>query len=172
MMSIARRLAADRSGSAAAEMALALPLLLLLLFGTFEVGYYFMSEHVVQKAVRDAARYAARLPMSSYPACVPTADAEAQIQRVARAGDPDGDWDDDGTPDKRLQGWNADTMTTVTLTCLPVGTYTGIYRDFAVGVPVVTVAAQIPYPTLFGAIGLGSATLTLNAQSQAAVAGA
>lgn len=172
MMSPVRHLAADRTGSAAAEMALALPLLLLLLFGTFELGYYFMSEHVVQKSVRDAARYAARLPMTSYPSCTPTSDAETRIQRVARAGDPDGDWDDDGTPDQRLQGWGADTMTTVTLACDTSGTYAGIYSDFPTGVPVITVSAAVPYPTLFGSIGLGSATLTLNAQSQAAVAGA
>ena len=172
MMRRGRRLASDRTGSAAAEMALVLPLMLLLLFGTFDLGYYFLSEHVVQKSVRDAARYAARLPMTSYPACTPTPDAEAQIQRLARAGDPDGDWDNDGTPDQRLHGWDADDMTTVTLTCDTTGTYAGIYSDFPTGVPVVTVSAQVPYPTLFSTLGLGTATLTLNAQSQAAVAGA
>ncbi|HEU4704714.1 MAG TPA: TadE/TadG family type IV pilus assembly protein, partial [Sphingomicrobium sp.] len=130
------RLAADRAGSAAAELALALPLLLILMFGSFEMGYYFLSEHVVQKSVRDAARYASRLPMSSYPSCVPTAAAQTEIQRVAKAGDPDGDSNNDGTQDKRLEGWTADTMTTVTVTCDTSGTYTGIYTDFPQGVPI------------------------------------
>ena len=59
-MRTVRRLAADRAGSAAAEMALVLPLLLVIMFGTFELGHFFYSEHIVQKAVRDAARYASR----------------------------------------------------------------------------------------------------------------
>ncbi|MBA3511797.1 TadE/TadG family type IV pilus assembly protein [Sphingomonas sp.] len=166
------RLAADRAGSAAAELALALPLLLILMFGSFEVGYYFLSEHVVQKSVRDAARYASRLPMTSYPGCAPSATALTQIQRVAKAGDPDGDADGDGTQDKRLEGWTADTMTTVRVTCDTSGTYTGIYSELAQGVPVVTVIAQVPYNSLFGALGIVDPSLVLNAQSQSAVFGA
>ena len=172
MMRSPSRLAADRAGSAAAEMALALPLLLILMFGSFEMGYYFLSEHVVQKSVRDAARYASRLPMTSYPACTPTAAALAEIQRVAKAGDPDGDFDGNGTQDKRLEGWTADTMTTVTVTCDTSGTYTGIYTAYAQGVPTVTVTAQVPYNSLFGTLGIGDPSLMLNARSQSAVFGA
>ncbi len=167
-MMILRRLAADRAGSSAAEMALVMPLLLVLMFGTFELGHYFLSEHVVQKAVRDAARYAARLPLASYTGCPATvADPTlTRIQKVARTGLPDGTV-------QRLQGWSADTMTTVTLTCTPTGTpYTGIYTAFPTGVPVVTVSASVPYPTLFGALGLGNPSLQLNAASQSAVYGA
>ena len=38
-----------RTGAAAAEMALVLPLLLMILFGSFEVGNYFLSAHIVQQ---------------------------------------------------------------------------------------------------------------------------
>src|SRR5215208_1871912 len=108
---------ADRSGSAAAEMALVVPLLLVLMCGSLELGNYFLSEHVVQKAVRDAARFGARLPMTSYPSCtVPSAGgAEQQIRNVARTGDPAGT-----TP--RLFGW-ADGNTTVTIACPGTGSY-------------------------------------------------
>lgn len=162
-----RRLAADRAGSSAAEMALVMPLLLIMMFGTFELGHYFLSEHVVQKAVRDAARYAARLPLASYTGCPPNVvdPALTRIQKVARTGLPDGTV-------QRLQGWSADTMTTVTLTCTPTGTYTGIYLQFPTGVPVVTVTATVPYPSLFGTLGLGNPSLMLNAASQSAVYGA
>jgi Flp pilus assembly protein TadG len=158
----------DRSGAAAAEMALVLPLMLILVFGTFELGYYFLSEHVVDKAVRDASRYAARLPLSDYPSCTsvdPT--AEQQIQRLARTGDPDG-------TTARLGGWTADSMTTVAVSCPGTGSYAnaGIYTDFPDGAPIVTVTAAVPYNTLFGLLGLGKATLTLNASQQAAVIGA
>lgn len=158
----------DRSGAAAAEMALVLPILLILIFGSVEVGYYFLSEHVVDKAVRDASRYAARLPLADYPNCTSVdATAEQQIQRLARTGDPAGTI-------ARLGGWTADNMTTVTISCPGTGTYAngGIYTDFPNGAPVVTVSAAVPYTTLFGLLGIGAATLTLNASQQAAVVGA
>jgi Flp pilus assembly protein TadG len=158
-------LVADRAGNAAAEMALVLPLLLVLMFGTFELGHYFYSEHIVQKAVRDAARYASRLPITNYPACVPTAGAEQQIRRVARTGAPD------GSTSARLRGWTADSMTTVTVVCDTSGTYAGIYTvyPFPDGVPTVTVAATVPYMSLFGALGLGNPSLNMRAESEAAV---
>lgn len=164
MMGMFRRLAADDGAAAAAEMALVTPLLLVLMFGSFELGNYFLSEHVVQKGVRDAARYASRLPISDYPSCTPTSDAELRIQRVARTGAPDG-------TALRLRGWSADTMTSVTLTCDTSGTHTGIYTvyPFPDGVPTITVAASVPYPSVLAAIGFGSSSLTLNAQSQAAI---
>ena len=161
---------ADRDGSAAVEMALVLPFLLVLMCGAVEAGNYFLSEHAVDKAVRDAARYAARLPMTDYTGCsVPSAGAaEQQTQRVARFGDPD------GTGNARLVGWTADSMTTVTIACDDTSSYgtAGLYTDFPNGAPVVTVSASVPYKTFFGVLGLGAATLNLNAQSQAAVIGA
>jgi len=161
----------DRTGSAAAEMALCLPLLLVLIFGAFELGDYFLSEHVVQKSVRDAARYAARLPMTNYD-CVSSAvdtTAAQQIRNVARTGDPSG-------TSARLRGW-VDGNTTVSLSCdstAAVYVNKGIYNEFPNGgaVPRVTVSAVVPYTNLFGAIGLGSTNLNVNAQSQAAVIGA
>lgn len=163
-MGILRRLVADNGASAAAEMALVTPLLLIVMFGSFELGNYFLSEHVVQKGVRDAARYASRLPISDYPACTPTSSAEQRIQRVARTGRPDG-------TALRLRGWTADTMTAVTLRCDTSGTHTGIYTvyPFPDGVPTITVAASVPYPSVLAAIGFGNSSLTLNAQSHAAI---
>ena len=158
----------DQRGSAAAELALSVPLLLVLMFSTFELGNYFLSEHVVQKSVRDAARYGARLAMTNYPSCtVPSGGtAEQQIKNVARTGDPNG-------TTARLRGW-VDANTVVTMSCPGTGTYAnaGIYSDFPNGAPVITVTATVPYTTLFGALGLGATTINLNAQSQAAVIGA
>jgi Flp pilus assembly protein TadG len=160
----------DRNGTAGVEMALVLPLLLVLMFGSFELGNYFLSEHVVDKAVRDAARYAARLPLADYSSCsVPSGEAaEQQTQRVARFGDPS------GSGAARLVDWTADSMTTVTISCDTTSSYGtgGIYADFPDGAPVVTVSTTVPYNTLFGMLGLGAVTLDLNARSQAAVIGA
>ena len=147
-------------------MALLAPFLVLLMVGAVDVGNYLLSEHAVQKGVRDAARYASRLPITDYPGCVPTASTESQIQKVARTGEPDG-------TTGRVVGWTNDTMTDVNVVCSPVGTYTGIYSvyPFPNGVPVITVSAAVPYESLFGVIGLGSLSLTLNAESQSAVFG-
>lgn len=165
MMGIFRNLASDRKGAAAAEMALVMPLLLVLMLGSFELGNYFLSEHVVQKAVRDAARYAGRLPLTSYPACSPTSAAQANIQRLARTGTPD------AGGAVRLYGWDDDSTVTVNVVCDTSGTYTGVFTGFPNGVPVVKVSAQVPYPPLFGVLGLSSSTLELNAESQSAVFG-
>ena len=46
----------DTRANAAVEMALVAPLLLAILFGSVELGNYFMNEHELIKAVRDGAR--------------------------------------------------------------------------------------------------------------------
>jgi Flp pilus assembly protein TadG len=159
-------------------MALTMPILLVLMLGSFELGNYFLSEHVVQKGVRDAARYAARLKLVEDDGTVnfsctgPTlgAGAEQNIQRVARTGDPAG-------TTTRLRGWTSDAMTTVTLTCdtnagdpyVNHGVFNGYPNSGAV--PIITVSATVPYTTFFGMLGIGALTRNLNAQSQSAVIG-
>lgn len=173
MMSIFNRLFRDCAGSAAAEIILVVPIFVALMFGSFELGHFYASEHVVQKAVRDAARYAGRLSITNYDCGAGTvnATAAAQIKSIARRGVPT------GTPSSRLDGWTSDAMTTVSLACQSSTTLSyvnkGLYKEFPGGaVPVVTVSAAVPYPTLFGTLGLGNATLQLNAASQSAVYGA
>lgn len=167
MMTGSRRIFPDCRGNAAAELALALPILLLLLFGSFELGNYFLSEHVVQKSVRDASRYAARLSIApNYTGCGVSADASQRIRNVARTGDP-------GGTTARLRDWS-DEDTNVSISCDTTSSYAtgGVYTNFPNGAPVITVTATVPYNTLFGAAGLGPTTLNLNAESQAAVIGA
>ena len=166
MMRALLRLARDNSAAAAAEMAMTLPVLMALTYAAFEMGNYFLTEHVVQKAARDAARYAARLPWTSYPSCVPTSAAEQQIRRVARSGLPT------GTAANRIYTWTADNMTTVTLVCDTSGTYTGVFKDFPNGAPVITVTSTVPYGSLWGNLGFGSLNLNVYGRSQAAVFGA
>src|SRR5687768_3608606 len=75
----------NRSGAAAAEMALVAPLLVTIMFGSLEIGKYFWDEHLVVKAVRDGARYAARQNFATMP-CNGTATNETQIQNLVRYG--------------------------------------------------------------------------------------
>jgi len=159
MMRSVLRLLTDRNGASAVEMAFVTPLLLALMLGTFELGHFFLSEHVVQKAARDAARYAARLPMSSYPSCTPTSAALLQIQKVARTGSPAGTV-------QRLEGWTSDTMTTVAMSCDTSGTYTGVFAENPQGAPTITVTSTVPYMSLWGLLGFNTTSLVLSARSQ------
>lgn len=160
---------AERSGTAAAEMALVTPLLLGLMFGCFELGNYFLSEHAVVKAVRDGARYASRLDISNYSCPLvgngTITSGSTEIQNVTRTGTTD------ASASPRLYHWTSNTTVTIKVTCASATTYTGIYKDAPEQIPVVTVSATVAYPSLFSQIGLSDTDLTLNAQSQAPVMG-
>lgn len=157
------------SGAAAAEMALMLPLLVLLLFGGAEMGYYFYCEHQVVKGVRDGARYAGRqsfaaLNCNGGAASTVPADIESNIKELTRTGLISG-----GTP--RVPGWGSDPDdVTVTVTCPATAIKTGIYSG-ADNAPQVNVVASVSYPSLFDGVGLIDSTYTLNASQQAAVMG-
>jgi Flp pilus assembly protein TadG len=155
----------DRA-SAATEMALSLPIMFALLFGSMELGNYFLSEHKVVKAVRDGARYAARRPFTDYDAaCTPSADVVDDTRNVTRTGTIDGT----GTP--RMASWTDAGSISVIGACDATGVYTGIYAASPIATPVVTVAATVQYTPVLGQLGLTDTTLTLNASSQAAVTG-
>ena len=58
-------------------------------------------------------------------------------------------------------------MTTVTSPVTQPGPTLAIYVDFpTASAPKVRSTASVPYPTLFGALGISSATLKLNAASE------
>lgn len=169
----------DCRGAAAAEMALVLPLLLIILFGSIELGNYFMNEHSLVKAVRDGARFAARQSFTNYSGCT------------------DVDEDNVVTPTQNVvvYGYLNSTGTVLTpnittddvdvsVSCTPTAgseEMLGIYRsrfgstcDGATAngcAQVVTVTAQVTYLPILAAFGFTGAGMHLNASSQAAVTG-
>ena len=165
----------DERGAAAAEMALMLPLLVVLLFVTFAGGYFLWNEHKVVKGVRDGARYAGRLDFTKYT-CPATVDAatETSIKNVTRTGFPSADNPNvTGTDDPTIRGWtNTAPCVTVTLSCETRG---GLYAANSGNAPVITVSASVPYPDspLSGLVAvLGFDTdINLNAQAESPVMG-
>ncbi|KFG89641.1 TadE family protein [Sphingobium herbicidovorans NBRC 16415] len=159
-------------------MALVTPLLIILMFGSFELGNYFLSEHVVVKAVRDGARYASRLNLSNFDCSSASSDntladaaIEENIQNLVRTGLIDIDEDEEA----RLRGWSDGSDIHVEYDCVAVDEadppYSGIYAglDF---VPVVHVEVRgLDYTSLFNDLGFTSSTITLNAEAQSAVMG-
>jgi len=170
---MSQSLALDRRGSAAAEMALVLPLLLVILYGAIELGNYFRSEHILLKGVRDGAVYAARqeIPVN-YDCSTGTPIVPAGIvnetKTLVRTGALSGGSD-------LLPMWSDGSTTfTITVDCRTAAGGTdlaGLYSVNGNRVPVLTVNAELPYSSLFGTLGLGSPDLRLRAQEQAAAYG-
>jgi Flp pilus assembly protein TadG len=158
-------------------MAMIAPMLIALLFGSMELGHYFWNEHVLIKSVRDGARYAARQGMANYfttaSGCVttPPSALESKIKNLVRTGSIG-----DGGGSK-LSYWTDPDTIEITVACSATsggqdmtGIYNGMtYAGAAVGAPVVTITATVPYETLFG-MEFGSG-YSLPASQQAAVTG-
>ena len=155
----------EQSGAAAAEMALVAPLLMLIMFGSMELGHYFYSEHVVVKAARDGARFASRQPFSKFTCSTVDSTVETNTKNLTRTETIDGS----GTP--RLGGWIQNSTVNVSVRCDNTGTYSAIYEGMTGGIPVVKVTATVPYSSLFKVIGFNSATLNVQAASEAPVMG-
>ncbi|WP_242122927.1 TadE/TadG family type IV pilus assembly protein [Sphingobium sp. Sx8-8] len=161
-----RLLRCNRAG-AAAEMVLVTPFLIILMFGSFELGNYFLSEHVVAKAVRDGARYASRQPFTNFtcPSSV-NSTIVTNTQNLTRTGQVASG----GTA--RLVGWTTPATVSVTMSCTTItgGNYSGIYKGMT-NVPKVKVSAIVPYSSLFNNLGFTSRTLNLVSESEATVQG-
>lgn len=165
------RFARETKATAAAEFALLVPMLVILLFGGAEAGHFVWTQHKLVEAVRDGARYASRLSVESV--CDEAFD-DTDIILLTRTGQLA------STAAKPVvPGWNNAAQVDVKIDCNAF-VNTGIYADLGdldengtldAG-PVVTVqAVNVPYPSLFsGLAGLGTG-IKLSAKSSAAVIG-
>lgn len=152
----------DLRGAAASEMALVLPLLLVLMLAGFEAGHFFYTEHKVIKAVREGARYAGRLPFNIYDCDSGSVGMADEIREVTRTGLAN------GTGTNRISGFSDEDIT-IELSCN--GDFTqGLYTKVG-SAPRVRVAATVGYPSLFGALGFTDEGTTVSAAAQAAVMG-
>lgn len=175
------RLARDTRASAAVEMALALPILMALFFGSVELGNYFQSQHVLVKGLRDGAVFVARQDISKFNCTTRAIDsgvvteAKKLIQKSVL----------DNAADDRLPLWaNTTTYEFIILSCDPnvitgkdsggnniTQSLTGIYAANGNRVPVVRIKVSMPYRLLMSGWGLTPISLKLNAEQQAVVMG-
>jgi Flp pilus assembly protein TadG len=179
-----QRFLIDAKGNAAAELAMVIPLMLTLMFGSLELGNLFLDEHALTKQVRDGARFASRLELSSTYDCsggdiFAASDYDTQIINVTKNGAVTGT----GTP-RWTSYWdrtcdNGKPVVEVTTRCVPktaIDTdddgHTGIYTSLAgTDIPVVKVTANVQYRSVLSAIGIDATNVCLSAESEAAVAG-
>lgn len=162
-----RRSLAGDSGTASVEFALVLPLLLILLFGGMEAGHFVWTQHKLAEAVRDGARYAARLPITELcngTTRVMTSDTENRIKLMTRTGQVA----NSNAPPK-VPGWT-DAEVVVEPNCGQFVT-TGFYAAYAAdyggaGGPVIAVSATgVAYPSMFNGLGIINPTASLTASS-------
>jgi Flp pilus assembly protein TadG len=149
----------DERGAAASEMALMLPLLLVLMFAPMEMGNFFWSQHKVTKGVRDAARFAARQPFSTMVCDEEIADD--RIKNLARTGQLNG-------TSSTISGWVNDDIT-VTVICDDTFS-SGIYNGRG-SAPIIRVETTLNYPSLFQTLGFDTTEIEMTAFSEAAGTG-
>ena len=153
-----------------------LPALVMLMFGGFEAGNFVWTQHKLVKAVREGARYAARLPVETYcdgaTAQFDTnPDAEADIKAVTLTGKLPAEGGQTA-----VLGMTADQIT-VTPACAAyaageTGSGTGIYSDLGNGGPVITVSVSgVGYPSLFAQLAGLDGSINMAAKASAPVIG-
>ena len=160
-------LVAARNGPAAVEFAMVLPLMLLLLFAGIEVGRLLTDFHAVNKSVRDAARYLARVelncpgvtpssgPLAGYIADGGDATIARNLAMTGAAANPA------GPADYLLRYWTDASTVSTTITCISnTGQYEGVFLDTPL-VPQITMTAAVPFNFLWGSLFLGSSGVTM-----------
>ncbi|TDI62056.1 MAG: pilus assembly protein [Alphaproteobacteria bacterium] len=122
------RLWTNRRGNAAVEMALLMPILMVMFAGITEIGYAFYQASALERGLRAGATYASRveLPMS--------ADAKTITENLVKSASMD------GALGVSASNWEADGATfTITVTDRDVGSVT---------VSVIKLEAQVPFSPL------------------------
>ena len=157
-----RRFASNKSGAAAAEFVLALPIMLALMFDAMEAGHIFWTQHKIIKSVHDDACFASRLDVGLL--CAGDAQTLTNIRNVTATGQVAAG----GLP--KVPGWNPANVN-VTVSCDSF-VDTGIYSDLGERGPLVTVSsAAVPYPSILASLGFIDGSFNLSAQSSSAVMG-
>jgi hypothetical protein len=151
-------LPSDEEGSALIEGAVVVPVLCVVLFGIYEFSWFFYQQHVISTGLRDAARYAARLPAACNPSSPEWPSVEAFAKNLATTGSING-----GAA--RVAGW---TSAAIRLDCRGIQNPTearGLsgYRAGPV-ILVITASTHFREPTLglFGLLGLPSPTISVS----------
>lgn len=154
MMRRRRDFLRKRDGAALVEFALVAPLLVFLMCGLAEFANAMRQYHVMEKGVRDAGRYVARVPMNN---CTIPAAAVTSAQNLALTGQTAG-----GA--FLLSTWTDPASVAVAVaTC--VDNSAGTYRG-RVQFPVIEVTATAPYVDLglLDVLGLGPIQLSVSHQ--------
>jgi Flp pilus assembly protein TadG len=148
---VALRAWRDERGAAAVEAAAALPFLVALGAGLFELGGAFYNYELMQTGIRDGARYLARVADPAATAAVTAAKNLAVTGTIGATGAA------------RVKGWQTSHIqVTYVQTANPADATTGL-RQYRGGANLTTIrmASAMPYPGLglLSAFNLGAITI-------------
>jgi Flp pilus assembly protein TadG len=153
MLAISKRFGLNRSGAAAVEFSLVLPLLVILAFGGIEIGRMLLHHEIITKGVRNGVRYLTRVPVTcgEEPGEGSVADSEKQAAiNLIKSGSTTA-----GTP--VLAAYDEATFD-VEVDCRanPDGLIGGTL------LPLVRMTVQVPYDGMFmGIVGLNTTAFTV-----------
>jgi hypothetical protein len=153
-----KRLGRESEGIAAVEFVLVLPLLLLMLFGTIELGRILVDYQLANKSVRDSIRYlsrvrddaiAAQCPAGGQlwpsPAPAPTVTNAVNLAMTGSIADPA------GPGDYLLGYWNDRGTIRVWVDCTDniANQFSGAFQGTEY-IPQLTMEAKVSFPSGFG----------------------
>ena len=157
-MKVMSSLWGNREGSALLEASVLTPMLFSLAFGVMEFSFYFYQQQLIESGVRDAARYLARVPVTTNGAtpCTQTDPATgtsylSYAQNIAIYGTT-------SASTQRVHGWTGP----VTITCPTTNNSGGTYSD---GTTIYTISATTSFadPALgfFGVLHLSAPSISV-----------
>ena len=146
-MKRARSLWHDQQGSALIEATVLIPVMLTVFLGVFEFSWYYFQQQVVETGIRDAARYMARIPITSTASSDPCTQVDGSdvsyksyAANIAATGNPLSG----GTA--RAKGWSA---SDITITCgKSAALSSGTYADGAASMTIIEVKTHFTNPSL------------------------
>jgi Flp pilus assembly protein TadG len=150
----------DAKGVAFLEFTILFPLLLALSIGVFEFGRALQHHHVIDKAVRDTARYLARVAATCTAAGTGNGTIDSayltNARNLALTGVMSG-----GSP--ILNYWTDPNSVAVSVDCVDRSSVTPPYRG-ASFMPIINVTATVPYADLgfLMVLGLGGFTFSVD----------
>ena len=154
----------NAEGSVLLELSALLPLLFSLAFGVFEFSLIFYRQQLIESGIRDAARYLARIPLTTASAtpCTQTDANGNTYASYAKNIAVYGKTSSSGAT-ARVSGWGTGN---VTLACPATSNSGGTYHNLGGGdTTVYTISASTTFavPTLgfFGLLGLSVPTMTV-----------
>jgi Flp pilus assembly protein TadG len=145
----------NQDGSMILEATIVTPMLFVAMFGVFEFSWYFFQQQLVEAGIRDAARYMARVPITSTATPLDTnpcnqtdvtggTSFQTYAANIAVYGTPT----TSGTPIPRVKGW-APGNVSITCGASPLGNY----ADGATTMTIVYVSTNFTDQSL-GSFGL------------------
>lgn len=150
----------DTNGATLLELTILLPVLVVLSLGVNEFGRALHHNHIVNKSVRDAARYLSRVPVVCPGGTIDAADITL-ARNLALTGYPSG-----GSP--LISYWTDPATVAVAVSCYDnsAGTFRGRAE-----IPIVRVNATVAYADLGMLSVLGLSSLTLSGAHEEVVVG-